>query len=176
VILVYPSAIRFGDQPDGVDPEEALHELVPRAIAQRKERQRPERAQVNFLQQRLPTAVREIGDNPFFVFGLLDNAPRRERPLTVCILVRGADDYALEVDGPPDADDDFMSGRSGYGVDAQGAIVSEFEHAPSTPFCAIVRYCPADFRGPLTITERATGRRHTYEVKSENITHVSASE
>ena len=28
-------------------------------------------------------------------------------------------------------------------------------------------------RGPLTILERESGQRHTYELKSENITHAS---
>ncbi len=40
------------------------------------------------------------------------------------------------------------------------------------PFCFSPWLPPADYRGPLFVVEHDTGRRHIYEVKTENIQSV----
>ncbi len=108
-IVIYPTVIRFGNEPADVDPDEALRRLVPHAMALRTERQRPHRAEVIFLQQRLPDAVRAIGDRLFSVIGLLDNVLWNEPLLTLCILLRGYEDDVVDVTGPLEAGNDFIT-------------------------------------------------------------------
>lgn len=51
----------------------------------------------------------------------------------------------------------------------EGAIDSYIEIPETTPFCLVPWLPPADYRGPLTIVERATGKRHPYKLRSEDI-------
>jgi hypothetical protein len=172
-ILIYPKVIRFANEPVDVDPWDALRRLVPRGIALREARQRADRARLTYLQRRLPDAVQAIGQQPYAVVGLLDDGWSAESRMLIWILVRGNDDYAINVEGPNEADRDFLATTSGYGVDAQGVIISAVEIPKTAPFCVMVRYPPKEYRGPLTIIERASGKRHVYEVKSENIASLA---
>ncbi|MBI2823624.1 MAG: hypothetical protein HYX69_02910 [Planctomycetia bacterium] len=124
-IVIYPRAIRFGNLPLDADPEEALGELVPRAIALREKRLRPQRAQVAFLQRQLPDAVRTMGDRPFLVVGVLDNDRGDPSRLTIFVLVRGPDYHAVDVELPPGMDNDFLWTSSGYAVNAQGILLND---------------------------------------------------
>jgi hypothetical protein len=168
-IVIYPTAIRFGNLPADVDPEQALQELVPRVLALRAERERPRREHVSQIQRLLPGAVQAIGDRPFLICGVLDNHEGDYSKLTICLLIRGTDSDALDVDGPPGSPNDFIWVSSAFGVDAKGAMISYIDVPDSAAFCLAPRLPPADYRGPLTLTERATGTRHTYELKSEDI-------
>jgi hypothetical protein len=168
-IVIYPDAVRFGNLPLGVDPEEALRDVALRAIAAQEKRLRPARAQIACLQSRLPDAVREIGDRLFQVACLLNCNRRDYSRLTIFTRIRGPDDDAIDVDGPAGVENDFLWSGSGYGVNAEGTIISTSDIPESPPFCIHPWHPPAGYRGPLTITDRATGDRHTYEVKSENI-------
>lgn len=88
-ILVYPKVVRFGNQPVDRDPEEGLQKLLAHAKPLRNGWLHPQRAQIAFLRDRLPTAVREIGDRPFLIFGVLDNFEGDYELLTICLLIRG---------------------------------------------------------------------------------------
>jgi hypothetical protein len=172
-IVIYPNAIRFGNQPADVDPGKALRELVPEELALRAAAERPRREHISQIQRLLPDAVQAIGQRPFLVGGVLDNYEGDCSRLTICLLIRGADDDAIGVDGPPGSPNSFLSYSSAFGVDAKGAIIS-YIHVPKTAtFCLVPWLPPADYRGPLTLIERATGKRHTYELKSEDITHTA---
>ncbi len=172
-IVIYPNGIRYGNFPLGVDPHQALRELVPRAAALRENRLRHQRAQISFLQQQLPDAVRAIGDRPFLVLRVLDNNNGDYSRLALFLLIHGGDDDAVEVEGPAGTNNDFLWTSSAFGVNADGTIISHIEVPESAPFCVGVWLPPADFRGPLSIVERATGKCYSYEVTSEKITHIA---
>jgi hypothetical protein len=168
-IVVYPTAIRFGNLPADIAPEQALRELVPRVLTLCAARERPQREHIARMRRLLPAAVEAIGDRPFLVVGVLDNYEGDYSRLTICLLVRGSDSDAIDIDGPPGSPNDLLSYCSAFGIDAKGAIIS-YIHVPKTaPFCLAPWLPPADYRGPLTLTERATGRRHTFDLRSEDI-------
>ena len=167
-IVIYPDAIRFGNLPLGVDPHDALRELVPRAVALREKRLRPQRAQIAYLEKHLPEAVRAIGNQLFLVFGVLDNYEGNYSRSTICAVVRGSDKYAVQVEAPPGAGNDFLWSTMSYCVNEEGKIISD-EMKESVPYCAALWLIPAEYRGPLAIVEEASGNRHIYELKSENI-------
>jgi len=171
-ILVYPKVIRFGNQPVETEPEEALRKLVPHGRALRDVWLRPQRAQMAFLRERLPDAVREIGDRPFFVMGILDNFRGDYCRLAICLLIRGADSDAAEFERPSGAGLEFFSVASAYYLDAAGTLVPDSPAEPA--YCVRLWLPPADYRGALTLIEAATGARHTFEVRSEGITHLPA--
>jgi hypothetical protein len=168
-IVIYPDAVRYGNFSLGCDAEKALRELVNRATALRENRLRPQRDQISFLRLQLPSAIRGIGDDPFSVLGVLDNYNGDYSRLTLFLLIRGADDDAVDIEGPEGMDNDFLSTGSAFGVSDEGTIVSHTEFPESAPFCVGLWLPPADFRGRLNIVEQATGKRITYEVKSEHI-------
>jgi hypothetical protein len=168
-IVIYPSAIRFGNRPVHVDPDRALQELVPRNLALKDARERPRREYIAQIQCLLADGVRAIGEAPFLVCGVLDNYAGDYSRMTICLLVRGADDYAVYVEGPPDADNHFLWKDSAFGVSNEGVIVSYIEVSAATPFCLVPWLPPADYRGPLTIIEHATGKRYSYHLTSESI-------
>jgi hypothetical protein len=168
-IVIYPAALRFGNLPVDVDPDEALTELVPRQLALREARERPRREHIAQMQRLLPVAVRAIGDRPFLVSGVLDNYEGDHDRLTICLLIRGSDRDAVDLEGPPGVDPHFLWRSSEFGVNEKGEIVSYINVPENTPFCLVPWLPPADFRGPLTIIEQATGRRHTYELKTEDL-------
>lgn len=172
-IVIYPTVIRFGNRPADVDPDEALRELVPHALALREARVRPRREQADYLRRRLPDAVRAIGDWPFLIFGVLDHSDGNYSRLTVCLLIRGADRDAIVVDAPAGCGDDFLWRASPVGVNAEGIMICHGPLPESTPYCLVLWLPPANYRGPLSIVERESGKRHTYELKSENITRTS---
>jgi hypothetical protein len=172
-IVVYPSAVRFGSRPVDVDADEALRELVPRHLALREARERPRREHISQMQRLLPAAVRAIGERTFCVCGVLDNYEGDERRLTICLLILGNEDDAFDVQGPPGADVNFLCKGSGFGVSADGTIISHIEIPHNAAFCLVPWLPPANYRGPLTIIERVTGKRHHYELKSEDIMRTS---
>jgi hypothetical protein len=168
-IVIYPSTIRFGNLRADSDPEQALRELVPRVLALCAARERPRREQIARIRRLLPGAVSAIGDRPFLVCGVLDNYDGDYSRLTICLLIRGSDSDAISIDGPLGSPNDLLWFSSAFGVDAKGTIIS-YIHVPKTaPFCLAPWLPPADYRGPLTLIERATGERHTYELTAQNI-------
>jgi hypothetical protein len=52
-------------------------------------------------------------------------------------------------------------------------MICEGSVPETAAFCLVLWLPPADYRGPLTIVEQATGDRHTYELKSESIVRTS---
>ena len=174
-ITIYPDAIRYGNLPLEADPYKALQDLVAHAAALREARLRPQQAQLAFLQRQLPKAVEVIGDRPFLVIGVLDNNNGDYSRLTVFVLIRGADDDAVAVERPAGTDIDFLWTSSVFGINAEGTIISYIDVPESAAFCVRPWLPPADYRGPLNIVERATGNRHRYEVKSENISRTACS-
>lgn len=167
-IVIYPSAIRFGNRPVDVDPNQALRELVPKNLALNEARERPRRKHIAQIQSLLPDGVRAIGDRPCLVCGVLDNYEGDYSRLTVCLLIQGSDRDAVELEAP-ETGNDFLWRSSAYGVNAEGTIVSYIEVPESTPFCLVSWLPPAAFRGSLTIIERATGKRNNYHLGSELI-------
>lgn len=168
-IVIYPNAIRFGNRPVNVEPDQALRELVPQEIALREARERPRREHISHLQRLLPSAVRAIGDRPFLVCGVLDNYEGDYSRLTICLLNRGSDSDTVDLEGPAGAGEDFLWRSSPFGVNVEGAMICHIDVPDTAPFCLVPWLPPADYRGPLTIIEQATGKRDTYELKSENI-------
>ena len=167
-IAIYPSAIRFGNRPVGVNPDEALRELIPTVLALRGAK-RPRREHLARCSGCFPCAVRAIGEQPFLICGVLDNYEGDYSRLTICLLIRGADREAVRVKRPPGRPTDFLWRDSEFGIDANGVITSYIDVPETAPFCLVPWLPPADYRGPLPLIEQATGRRHTYELKSENI-------
>ncbi len=168
-IVIYPDAVRYGNLPLDVNPHEALRSLLPRAAELREKRLRPQRAQLDFLRQQLPGAVKGIGDRRFVIAGVRDNCDGDYSRLALFVLIRGADDDAVAVEGPAGTDNDFLWTSSGFGVSAEGIVISHIDVPEAAPFCVALWLLPADYRGQLFLVERATGRRHTYELRSENI-------
>jgi hypothetical protein len=175
-IVIYPNAIRFGNQPVDVDPDEALRGLVSRALALREARQRPRREHIAHMQRLLPHGVRAIGDRPFLVCGVLDNYEGDYSRLTICLLIRGSDRDAVDLVGPAGAGDDFLWRSSRFGVNVEGTMISHIGVPETAPFCLVPWLPPAEYRGPLTIVEQSTGKRHTYELKSEDIIRTTGEE
>lgn len=171
-ILVYPKVVRFGNQPVETDSEEALRQLVSYAKPLREAGLRPQRAQFAFLRERLPDAVREIGDRPFFIFGVLDNFRGDFSLLTICLLIRGDNSSAVMFEEPAGSDDEFLSTGGTYNVDALGRLLPD--SSEDSAFCVRLWLPPADYRGPLTLVEKSNGKRSIYEVKSAAITHLPA--
>ncbi len=60
----------------------------------------------------------------------------------------------------------------GYYVNAEGTLVPDSPEEPA--FSLAFWLPPADYRGPLTLVERATGNRHIYDLRSEHITSTAA--
>lgn len=172
-IVIYPKAIRFGNFPLGVDSRDALRELIAQAATQREQRMRPERAQLSFLKQRLPRAVKAIGDRPFLVVGVLQDEFERHDRLIILVLVRGADITAIDLERPEGIDNDSLWIGGSWGVSVQGAVISCSDIPESACFCVACWLLPKDFRGSLTITERATGLHRTFELNDETIEHFS---
>ena len=173
-ILVYPKVVRFGNQSVDVDAEEALHKLVAYAKPLREAGLRPQRAQTAFLRERLPDAVREIGDRPFLVFSVVDNFEGDYGQLTICLLIRGDNSSAAMFEHPPESGDGFLSTSRTYYVNTRGTLIPDSPAKPA--FSVELWHIPADYRGPLTLVEKATGERHVYELRSEAITHLSPAE
>ena len=172
-IVIYPNAIRFGNRPADVEPDKALGELVPDELALRKAAEQPRREHISRLQRLLPGAVERIGERPFLVCGVLDNYEGDHSRLTICLLIRGSDSNAIDVAGPPGSPNNFLAYSSAFGVDAKGAMIS-YIHVPETgAFCLVPWLVPADYRGELLLVERATGKGHTFELKSEDIIHTT---
>ncbi|MBI3837062.1 MAG: hypothetical protein HY288_03905 [Planctomycetia bacterium] len=158
-IVIYPTAIRFGNLPADVDPEHALRELVPRVLALRAARERPQREHISRLQRLLPGAVERIGDRPFLVCGMLGNYKGDYSRLTICLLIRGADSDAIDIDGPLGSPNDLLWCGSAFSVDAKGAIIS-YIHVPETALFCLARWLPlADYRGPLVVCRCLVRRR-----------------
>lgn len=169
-IVVYPTAIRFGDLPADSDPEQALRDLVPRVLALCAARERPQRKHIAQMRQLLPKAVAAIADQPFSVAGVLDNYGGNHDRQTVCLLIRGSDGDAIL----PDGLNGLLAYGSEFGVDANGALLSRI-HVPEVAcFCLVSLIVPADYRGPLPLTERATGRRYTLDLRSEDIIRTTS--
>jgi hypothetical protein len=168
-IVIYPNAIRFGNRPVGADPAEALREIVPQNQALKEARVRPRREHLEQVRSLLPSAMRAIDDRPFLVAGVLDNYEGDYGRLTICLLVRGADGDAVDLEGPPGTDTYFLWRSSPFGVNAAGTVVSYINVPDDTPFCLVPWLPPADYRGPLSIVERDTGKRHTFELTTADI-------
>ncbi|MGD9721837.1 MAG: hypothetical protein AB7O59_11045 [Pirellulales bacterium] len=173
-IVIYPSAIRFGNRPAGVNPEIALSELVRQNLALRELRERPKRKYIAQLQRLLPGGVRAIGDAPFLVCGVLDNYEGDYDRLTVALLLRGSDGHTFVMEGPDRADNDLLWTCSAFGLDDRGAMISYISVPETAAFRLVPWLPPADYRGLLTILERETGARHTFELRDEDIIRTTA--
>jgi hypothetical protein len=128
------------------------------------------------MQRLLPAGIEAIGNRPFLVCGVLDNYEGDYSRLTICLLIRGSDDDAVDIDGPPTKSNDFLARSSAFGIDVKGGIVSYLGDHEAAAFRLAPWLVPADYRGPLTLTERASGKRHTFELKSEEIIRTPAQE
>jgi hypothetical protein len=172
-MIIYPDAIRFGNLPLDIDDRDAFREVNARAAALRDASERPMRARIDFLKQRLPIAVRAIGEEPFSIVAVFDTNRDHPDRLTVCLVSRcdtnGTD---LQISGPAGVDNSFMSKGYDFNVDRSGVFVSD--EAPDTAVAFRIRFWhpPADYRGPLTIVNRDTGEQYPYDLKSENITRL----
>ncbi|HEY4312185.1 MAG TPA: hypothetical protein VGN12_22245 [Pirellulales bacterium] len=167
-IVIYPEVVRFGGLPLGVNPSDALRELLPRAITAQEAMLRPTRAQVEFLRQRLPHALDMIRNQPFVVVGVLQS--KTEDDVRLFLMLRGADDDCLEVHDPTDAFAGVLPSSGRFGIDENGTIISYISIPDSATFCIKIWHPPVDYRGPLTITNRKTGESYVYQLKSEDIT------
>jgi hypothetical protein len=172
-IVVYPTAIRFGDQPLEVDPEAALREIIARGLTLSEAWIRPQRAYFAQLRKHLPDAVRAIGKRPFHVFGVLDNYEGKRRWLAVWILVRGAEDRAIGVEDLFEAGEKVLYRGRAYGIDSDGAMICSGMIPESVPFCLTTWLPPADYRGALTIVVQASGDRHVFELNADDIIRTS---
>lgn len=172
-IVVYPNAIRFGNLPADIDPDESLSILVRRARTIREDRQRPRRKYVEWLRRRLPHAVLEIGDTNCLLMEVLAENEGDTSRLTVSLLIRGSDSLAVDLEYPEGADKEFWWRSSFYGVDDSGSIISYIEIPKHAAYHVALWLPPADYRGPITVVEQATGKRHIYEIRSADISRVS---
>lgn len=168
-IVVYPLVIRLGDRPIAIDQQAALAELIARGLELRAAREKPMRDHVARIERLLPAAVRAISERPFYVCGVLDNYEGDYSRLTICLLVRGTDENVVTLEGPDATDDDFFRVSGCFGVNAKGEIISHIDVPESAPFCLMPWMPPADYRGPIWIVERESGRRHRFEIRSEDI-------
>jgi hypothetical protein len=168
-IVIYPSLIRFGNIPVGIDPERALAELIPKELALRLERERPAREHVARIRSLLPQAVHEIGQRSFSIAGILDRYEARPEYLTICLLIRGHDDRAFRFVSPANSGPEFLSRSSAFGLDERGALISYIEVPETAAFCLAQWLPPADYRGPLTLLDSHTGEQHTIDIRDEDI-------
>ncbi|HZZ78734.1 MAG TPA: hypothetical protein VFE62_09460 [Gemmataceae bacterium] len=176
-IVIYPDTIRFGNLPLNISPEEALRDLSARAIALRDARERPRRDRVNFVQHRLPGAVRSIGNRPFVVIGALDNNRHEDDAddrLTIFLLTR-SDQAGFALRGPPDIAGGIIGTGDRFNVDQSGTIVSDETPEAAVAYRVSFWHPPAGYHGPLTIVNRHTGEQYPYELKAEDITRIPPS-
>ncbi len=170
-IVIYPEAVRFGNLPLCVPPEEAIREILPGALKAQEALLSPSRPLVNFLRSRLPDAVREIGDRLCLVMGVLDNNAGDYDRLALLLLARGARRYSLRIKGTPRSRKGLISTGTSFNVDPDGRFIKDDRNSDPA-FKVTVWHPRADFRGPLTITDRETGESSVFELTSECITHL----
>lgn len=175
-IVIYPEATRYGNLPCETEPEAALHEIVTRAVALRAARTLPARAQLAFIQQKLPEAIRTIGDQPFVVLGVLDNLVGDYDWLVICLLVRGANTDAYELRGHAGLNERRLSKSGGFGIDPNGTVISGSEIHNAAAFNVALWNPRADYRGPITILDVENLNRFTYDLKTEDITRSEPAE
>lgn len=168
-IVIYPEVIRFGSLPLGVDPAAALREIVPRAIAAREARLRPEREQLAFLQQRLPQAVRELERQPFSVVGILDNNLGNYDQLTIFLLGRGRHGQAAITASLARSPDNLISTSGGFDLNEAIRFICDTSQSNTPAFSVTLYHVPSDFRGSLSITHPDLSDRYFCEVASGDI-------
>lgn len=167
-ILVYPRAVYFGDEPEDIDGEEAIRRLQVKCDALREARKAPETRRVAYLKQRLPQAVQEIGERPFYVVAVVEVKYYDEEDLlAVYVLFPGHDSWAVKAEIPGSRDE--IAQWDKYGIDATGAIVSAISIPETVPSFVASWLLPHDYRGPLDLIDTENETRHRYEVKSEDI-------
>ena len=84
-------------------------------------------------------------------------------------MVNGPDEYAIRLDEPADFGDQYLSKASPFGVDTSGKIICRYPIEGYAPYCLTTWLCPADYRGPIWITETASGTRQLLEITAEII-------
>jgi hypothetical protein len=168
-IVVYPDAIRLGNRPVDANAEEVLQELAAENLALRAVRERPRREFVSHLQRLLCDAVNAIGEKPFVVCGVLDNYEGDYSRLTICQLVCGSDSDLYCIEGPSYAEKDMIWAGSAFGVNAAGEMISYIDIPETASYCLVLWLPRADYSGPLTIVERATGAQFPFELRAEHV-------
>ena len=161
-IAIYPSAIRFARCPLIVDTEEELRRLIATEHTLRESLLRPKRAYYRHVRSLLEQAAESFSRLPFCVTGVLDNYLGDRQSLAICIVVNGTDDDAVDLEVPPEFGDKFLGRASPFGVDASGTIVCRYPIEGNAPYCLTTWLCPADYRGPIWITEN--GIRHAQSI------------
>lgn len=173
-IMVYTAVIRFGNLPPGTDCQDGLDRMAAQAIVLKEKRLRPQRQEVSFLEEGLPSAIDRLGSNPFRLLGVRNRAVYEPSNLSIFLLFRGSESYNYELEGPPGCRDDFPASSTTYGIDATGKVSSQIDVPQTAAFHVRQWLLPADFRGPLTIQNTETGEQHTINVREQDIVRTQA--
>lgn len=171
-IVIYPQQVRYGNLPFDMPPTDALARLVPRAVAAWEEHLRPQRAEVAFVQQRLREKIHLDGELIPGVVGVLDNDRGDYSRLAVFLLVPSNDRRSFELEGPDGAAADLLEVGDAYGVEAAGKVISRNEIPDSAKYAVMLYYLPAEYRGPLTISNRESGSSEVFELTTDAITRT----
>lgn len=173
-IMVYAAVIRFGNLPPGTDCQEGLDRMAAQAIVLKEKRLRPQRQEVSFLEERLPSAIDRLSSNPFRLLGVRDRAVYDPSTLSIFLLFPGSESYNYELEGPPGCRDDFPASSTTYGIDATGKVSSQIDVPQTAAFHVRQWLLPADFRGQLTLQDKETGEQHTINVREQDIVRTQA--
>jgi len=165
-ILIYPTAVRFGDLPRDFDADEGLRLIASRAIEQKEQRVRPARAFLARVERLVQTTIQEFRHQRVHACGFLDHYPAENDPIALCLVT--LPDTLAVVDLSPGHPREPAEGDI-YGLNRDGDIISRIEVSPDACYRLTIWLLPADYRGPLTIVECESGKRHEIELRSEDI-------
>lgn len=169
-VMVYPEVIRVGNRPATTNIDQALYEMDLEVRKLKQVRLDPKRRETEYLRRKIPEAIRQIGDKPFQVVGIIDEYHGDRSRGTIYLLLNGTDYNAISVEGP-EGPDHIWKG-SAYGLSATGEIISESRIPETAAFCVVPWLPPSDYRGPVTLIEHAMGVQYVLEIKSESIESV----
>ncbi len=89
------------------------------------------------MQQVLRDVVPRIGDRALFDRRRLDNYEGDYEKLTICLLIPGTDQNAIQPEGPAGSDNHFLAQSSAFEVDASGNMLSYIGVPETAAFCCV---------------------------------------
>lgn len=167
-VVVYPDAVRYGNAPLDVDPDLGLAEVKRRGAALWEEHLRPARAQVAFLEERLPAVLQAMGSGSLAVIGVLDRYLRDRDQLAVFVLAP-VSMYRSVIKSIPRFDEDKSSLIDIFRVDPQGRLISQYLESETALHSVQCFLLPAEYRGPLKFVLEDTGESCEFVVDDASI-------
>lgn len=168
-VIVYPDAIRVGNEPENADIDEALKRLVPVLQALVDQRQRPMFEQIEFIKQHLADAIQSVEGKRFHLMGVIDVGSYDFDEFTICILAHAVSYYDNITVNLPAQSPFTLSTTGPLNVDAIGTIVSDDEKLATAPFVVLRWFLPQTYSGAVTIADLETGQLEAIEMTPDAV-------